>query len=87
MTQAVETPLALDCRGLRKTYGTRTVLQNLDLQLQAGEYVAIMGESGVGKSTFLNLVAGLDATQGRRAILPRSGKERKGKKEEKKSER
>jgi putative ABC transport system ATP-binding protein len=65
MTQAVETPLALDCRGLRKTYGTRTVLQNLDLQLQAGEYVAIMGESGVGKSPFLNLVAHLDhADQG-----------------------
>jgi putative ABC transport system ATP-binding protein len=65
MTQTVETPLALDCRGLRKTYGTRTVLQHLDLQLQAGEYVAIMGESGVGKSTFLNLVAGLDhADQG-----------------------
>jgi putative ABC transport system ATP-binding protein len=60
MTQSGEIPLALDCRGLRKTYGTRTVLQNLDLQLQAGEYVAIMGESGVGKSTFLNLVAGLD---------------------------
>jgi putative ABC transport system ATP-binding protein len=65
MTQVGETPLALDCRGLRKTYGTRTVLQHLDLQLQAGEYVAIMGESGVGKSTFLNLVAGLDhADQG-----------------------
>lgn len=65
MTEADETLLALDCRGLRKTYGTRTVLQNLDLQLQAGEYVAIMGESGVGKSTFLNLVAGLDhADQG-----------------------
>ena len=69
MTQAAETPLALDCRGLRKTYGTRTVLQNLDLQLQAGEYVAIMGESGVGKSTFLNLVAGLDhADQGQLLI-------------------
>ena len=65
MTQVGETPTALDCRGLRKTYGTRTVLQHLDLQLQAGEYVAIMGESGVGKSTFLNLVAGLDhADQG-----------------------
>lgn len=65
MTQVTEAPLALDCRGLRKSYGTRTVLQNLELQLQPGEYVAIMGESGVGKSTFLNLVAGLDhADQG-----------------------
>lgn len=65
MTQVGETLLALDCRGLRKSYGTRAVLQNLDLQLQSGEYVAIMGESGVGKSTFLNLVAGLDhADQG-----------------------
>ena len=60
MTPVTEALLALDCRGLRKSYGARTVLQNLDLQLQPGEYVAIMGESGVGKSTFLNLVAGLD---------------------------
>lgn len=54
-------PLALDCRRLSKTYGQRTVLHQLDLQLAAGEYVAIMGESGVGKSTLLNLIAGLDA--------------------------
>jgi putative ABC transport system ATP-binding protein len=58
-------PFALSCRGLCKRYGPRTVLQNLDLQLQRGEYVAIMGESGVGKSTLLNLIAGLDqADQG-----------------------
>jgi putative ABC transport system ATP-binding protein len=60
MTPAVESSLALYCRDLRKTYGTRTVLQHIDLQLQSGEYVAIMGESGVGKSTLLNLIAGLD---------------------------
>ena len=65
MTPVTQAPPALDCRGLGKSYGTRVVLQNLDLQLQPGEYVAIMGESGVGKSTFLNLVAGLDqADQG-----------------------
>jgi putative ABC transport system ATP-binding protein len=58
---APETPLSLDCRQLTKTYGQRTVLHQLDLQLAAGDYVAIMGESGVGKSTLLNLIAGLDA--------------------------
>ena len=60
-TAAPETPLSLDCRQLTKTYGQRTVLHQLDLQLAAGDYVAIMGESGVGKSTLLNLIAGLDA--------------------------
>ncbi|MGA1497066.1 MAG: ABC transporter ATP-binding protein [Steroidobacteraceae bacterium] len=36
------------------------VLEGIDLELGQGEYVAILGESGVGKSTLLNLVAGLD---------------------------
>ena len=55
-----DAPLALDCRQLTKTYGQRNVLHQLDLQLAPGDYVAIMGESGVGKSTLLNLIAGLD---------------------------
>lgn len=38
----------------------RKVLANLSYTLNAGEYIAIMGESGVGKSTLLNLIAGLD---------------------------
>ncbi|GAC1317238.1 MAG: ABC transporter ATP-binding protein [Collimonas sp.] len=53
---------ALECRGLRKSYGHgRVVLAHLDFTLAAGEYVAIMGDSGVGKSTLLNLIAGLDS--------------------------
>jgi putative ABC transport system ATP-binding protein len=50
-------------RSLSKSYAgprRRAVLQNLDLSVADGEYVAIMGESGIGKSTLLNLVAGLD---------------------------
>lgn len=48
-------------RGVCKTFsGTRTVLRNVDLSLAGDEYIAIMGESGVGKSTLLNLIAGLD---------------------------
>jgi putative ABC transport system ATP-binding protein len=52
---------ALECRGLSKTYGGgRIVLARLDFTLEPGEFVAIMGDSGVGKSTLLNLIAGLD---------------------------
>ncbi len=39
----------------------KQVLSNLTYTLKAGEYVAIMGDSGVGKSTLLNLIAGLDS--------------------------
>lgn len=62
-------PPALECRQLRKDYGARTVLHGVDLQLQPGEYVAIMGESGVGKSTLLNLVAGLDVPDGGELLM------------------
>ena len=50
-------------RDLCKTYAgppPRTVLAGVDLTLVTGDYVAVMGESGVGKSTLLNLIAGLD---------------------------
>ena len=53
----------LSIRQLAKTYAgarQRTVLTGIDLELAAGDYVAVMGESGIGKSTLLNLVAGLD---------------------------
>ena len=53
----------LSIRALGKRYTgprERTVLAGIDLDLAAGDYVAIMGESGVGKSTLLNLIAGLD---------------------------
>lgn len=53
---------ALECRGIRKSYSNnRIVINRLDFVLAPGEYIAIMGDSGVGKSTLLNLIAGLDA--------------------------
>jgi putative ABC transport system ATP-binding protein len=59
-----ESPSAalLSVEGLCKRYGAdrEPVLGGVDLQLRRGEYLAIMGESGVGKSTLLNLLAGLD---------------------------
>lgn len=47
---------------LSKSYNsTRHILKDINFHLDAGEYVAIMGESGVGKSTLLNLLAGLES--------------------------
>jgi len=59
----------LELDQLTKSYGGRTVLAELSHVFRAGEFVAIMGESGVGKSTLLNLIAGLDTPDGGRVII------------------
>ena len=53
--------LALQLRGVAKSFGARHVLQALDLSVAPGEFVALVGRSGCGKSTLLRLIAGLDA--------------------------
>ncbi len=45
------------------------MFEHLSLELRQGEYLAIMGESGVGKSTLLNLLAGLDRPDSGRVVL------------------
>ena len=47
-----------------KRFGARAVLPGVSLQLAAGDYVAILGESGIGKSTLLNAIAGLEPVDG-----------------------
>ena len=50
----------LSLRSVTKRFGGRTVLNAVSLEIGAGEYVAILGESGIGKSTLLNVAAGLE---------------------------
>lgn len=59
----------IECRKLTKTYrkgsGEITPLHSLDLDVERGEFIALMGPSGSGKTTLLNLIAGIDrATSG-----------------------
>jgi len=71
MRGLVADPAVLRLENLSKRYARDRppILECLDLELKPGEYLAVMGESGVGKSTLLNLLAGLDQPDAGRVLL------------------
>lgn len=64
---------AITLRGIRKDYGALNVLQQVDLDIESGEFIVLVGPSGCGKSTLLRMIAGLEEiTAGDLSIRGRS---------------
>jgi sulfonate transport system ATP-binding protein len=59
----------LEVERLNKKYGALEVLKGIDLQLKEGEFLAIVGRSGCGKSTFLRLLSGLEEPSAGKMLL------------------
>ncbi|MEN9989947.1 MAG: hypothetical protein RL508_926 [Actinomycetota bacterium] len=60
MKEFVPAGADLELRGIRKEFPGFTAIENLDLQIPAGEFVALLGPSGCGKTTTLRIIAGLE---------------------------
>jgi sulfonate transport system ATP-binding protein len=58
-------------RGLTRSFGSRAVLKGLDLDVEPGQFVALLGRSGSGKTTLLRALAGLDTGAGGDVFVPR----------------
>lgn len=62
---------AVTVSNLHRAYGERLVIDNLNLRIERGEFVALLGESGCGKTTLLRALAGLDPIDDGRIAAPR----------------
>lgn len=60
MTKSTDSPVAISVSGVSKSFGTTSVLRDVNLQAAAGEVIALLGPSGCGKTTLLRLLAGLE---------------------------
>ena len=65
-------PVAVTLRGLSKSFGDKTVLRDIDLDIHRGEFVVLLGPSGTGKTTLLRLLDGLEGPDSGEIGVPRA---------------
>ncbi|WP_455180103.1 ABC transporter ATP-binding protein [Azospirillum melinis] len=65
-----DAPVAVRLRQVSRVFGSRAVLDGIDLDLRPAEFVAVLGPSGTGKTTLLRLLAGLDQADGGSLLVP-----------------
>jgi sulfonate transport system ATP-binding protein len=62
--------LAVRVQRARKSFGERAILDGIDLDIRAGEFVALLGKSGTGKTTLLRILAGLESLDAGEVLVP-----------------
>jgi sulfonate transport system ATP-binding protein len=65
------TVAAVQVRGLKKAFGAKVILGGVDLDVARGEFVALLGASGTGKTTLLRILAGLERGEDGVVLVPR----------------
>jgi sulfonate transport system ATP-binding protein len=67
----VKAPVAVRVAGARKSFGPRRILDDFDLDIHAGEFVALLGRSGSGKTTLLRVLLGLESLDDGEVLVPK----------------
>ncbi|MFD1887997.1 ATP-binding cassette domain-containing protein [Paenibacillus wenxiniae] len=75
MTVAEQEPF-LRIHGVQKQFASRVILEQIDVEVQRGEFIAIVGRSGCGKSTLLRMIAGLEQPSGGQIELTQQAADR-----------
>jgi sulfonate transport system ATP-binding protein len=66
-----EPEAAVYVRGLRKTFGSRLIFDGIDLDIRKGQFVALLGPSGTGKTTLLRILSGLEEADEGVVLVPK----------------